>query len=198
MTQNPMPVGYRACTNPKCGRPVHYRVKVCKACMTKQVRDMSQAEPQPLRDASGVEIVRAQESAAGGEAQQPQVVTPPAPPPAAAPPRDLLSEAFGPLVQPPAASASAAAPQARVVEALPGQEGAYYVLENFNGQVDNVLCVLRRGMVLTDTNLIAQLRQIGAPIVPASQVDDLVCCPNCRTVFQPAKAAAQESKRRVG
>lgn len=171
------PFGYKDC--PGCKNPVHHMSKACKLC----------GAPSPW--AKG-EAVGAEPPA--GEGSKPAAASPPGPAasPAGGPTIKSLTEpataadieALKPLIEKVVAAVGVPPGKANVVGFEP-----YVVMQSFTHQFGDVLGVFKKGDVVSDFQTVAKLKAAGQPIAPASQVDNIACCPDCQKLFIPWSAS---------
>jgi hypothetical protein len=78
--------------------------------------------------------------------------------------------------------------------AIEPKNEAYIVMDDFRMQLGDVNAAFTRNDVLHDFGLIAKLKAVGAPIVPAADVGGMACCPHCKTIFPVGKGAVPLSR----
>jgi hypothetical protein len=98
-----------------------------------------------------------------------------------------------PQVLKPAVAAAVAVPPAYTAA-----DGPFIVAADCRPQIDNVMAVLKAGVVIEDYSTAVKLLAAGAPIVPVNAAHDLTCCPRCQNIFKPSPLDTRRALRRAG
>ena len=72
----------------------------------------------------------------------------------------------------------------------PVTDEKWITLEDYTSVIDGVTVRFPKGHITSDYAIVTRLRAEGAPFVSISEIRDIVCCPNCRTMFRPAKVSS--------
>lgn len=78
---------------------------------------------------------------------------------------------------------------------LPIEEEKYVIQRDFRQYIGEVMVDFKQGRIITDMRLIARLKDDGAPIANVKDNDKIVCCPNCRHVFDFEAEKAKAKKK---
>jgi hypothetical protein len=184
---------YKACK--ACGEAVHHRQKTCKACQAPSpwlAADMPPVEQRKwsaertareyveILNELGVDttdLVKVADEIAAVALIDPNAKAP------------VTAEEIG------IAKKLAAAADMSGIAFAGGETSAQVFMARYDTQIGSVMCNFIPGQVVDDHNLITQLVELGAPMVPVVQSKGMVCCPQCKTIF-PAKPPA--APRRAG
>lgn len=188
-TATPMPAGlndaqrtalYKDCAS--CKNPVHKQSKTCKLCgaqspwAAQAVNPVAAPEPAPPGATAAGNTTA---DLRGGQGDPPA-------------PTEKSSTDKAPSKQPvsaPVDESKPAAPKVVHLAAASADLEPRVVVQHFTHQFGEVLGVFKAGDVITDYQTILKLEAAYQPIVRASEVAGVACCPGCGKVFKPTPMA---------